>query len=81
MNHHPEIIDREHVLSVLEEKRLHGDVSQQWYQERSDTMRTLLQGENERQSRLTSQYTFLGPLRHYLALQIAERCPHASAIS
>jgi hypothetical protein len=74
MNHHPEIIDREHVLQVLDEKRLHGDVSETWYRERAEAMGTLLQGENERQSRLTSEYTFLEPLRHFVAVQIAERC-------
>jgi hypothetical protein len=79
MNHHPEIIDRQHVLEVLEEKRSHGDVSDRWYRERADTMLDLLQGENERQSRLTSEYTFLGPLRHHIAALIAERCPSLSS--
>jgi hypothetical protein len=75
MNHHPEIIDREHVLYVLDEKRLHGDVTENWYRERAEAMGSLLQGEkNERQSRLTSEYTFIKPLQHYVAMQIAERC-------
>ena len=30
MNHHPEIIDRRHVLAVLEEKRRHGEVTEEW---------------------------------------------------
>ena len=74
MNHHPEIIDREHVLEVLEEKRAHGEVTDGWYRERSDTMLELLQGENERQSRLTSEYTFLRPVRHHIAMAIRDRC-------
>jgi hypothetical protein len=37
-------------------------------------MSALLQGENEQQSRLTSEYTFLKPLQHCVAMQIAERC-------
>ena len=74
VNHHPEIIDREHVLDVLDEKRSHGEVSERWYRERADTMSDLLQGENERQSRLTSEYTFLGPLNHYVSALVAERC-------
>jgi hypothetical protein len=74
MNHHPEIIDREHVLEVLNEKRSHGEVSERWYRERADTMTDLLQGENERQSRLTSEFTFIGPLRHHIAQLIEERC-------
>ncbi|HEX9492320.1 MAG TPA: hypothetical protein VGA33_03580 [Thermoanaerobaculia bacterium] len=82
MNHHPEIIDRDHVLSVLEEKRAHGEVTELWHRERADTMTALLQGENERQSRVTSEYTFLGPLRHYISILIAERCgDHSYQIS
>ncbi|HEY6844021.1 MAG TPA: hypothetical protein VI391_07630 [Thermoanaerobaculia bacterium] len=74
MNHHPEIIDREHVLEVLNEKRAEGEVSERWYRERADTMTDLLQGENERQSRLTSEFTFIGPLRHHIAQLVEERC-------
>jgi len=74
VNHHPEIVDREHVLSVLDEKRLHGEVTETWFRERSDTMGSLLQGENDRQSRLTSEYTFLGPLRHHISTLIADHC-------
>ncbi len=74
MNYHPEIIDCQHILTVLEEKRAHGDVNDTWYHERADTMQDLLQGENERQSRITSEYTFLGPLRHSLARLVVERC-------
>lgn len=70
-NHHPEIIDREHILAVLEEKRFHGEVTEQWYRERADTMTNLLEGENERQSRLTSEFTLLGPLRHHIGRLVA----------
>lgn len=66
MNHHPEIIDREHIMQVLDEKREHGEVSEQWYTERTVTMRDLFRGESERQSRLTSRYTLLQPLRFHL---------------
>jgi hypothetical protein len=73
VNHHPEIIDRDHIMQVLEEKREHGEVSDQWYAERASTMRDLFQGEEERQSRLTSHYTLLEPVRHHLARAIRER--------
>lgn len=72
-NHHPEIIDREHIMQVLDEKRAHGDVTQKWYDERAITMRDLFQGEQERQSRLTSHYTFLAPLRHHIERVVRER--------
>ncbi len=73
VNHHPEIIDREHIMQVLEEKRAHGEVDDRWYHERAGTMAELLQGETERQSRLTSHFSLLGPLRHHLARLVRER--------
>jgi hypothetical protein len=73
VNHHPEIIDREHIMQVLDEKRAHGEVTDTWYHERAGTMRDLFRGENERQSRLTSHYTLLAPLRHHLGRIVRER--------
>jgi hypothetical protein len=64
-NHHPEIVDREHVLQVLDEKLAHREVNQQWYDERFQTMMDLF-GEKERLSRLTSEYTLMAPLRFHL---------------
>lgn len=73
VNHHPEIIDREHIVQVLDEKREHGEVSEDWYQERKTTIHGLFRGENERQSRLTSHYTLLEPLRFHLGRVIRDR--------
>ena len=73
VNHHPEIIDREHIMQVLDEKRARGEVSDAWYAERATTMRDLFHGESERQSRLTSRYTLLEPLRFHLERIIASR--------
>jgi hypothetical protein len=73
VNHHPEIVDREHIMTVLEEKRARGEVSELWYRERVVTMRDLF-GRFERGSRLTSEYTLLGPLRHHLKKLVADRC-------
>jgi hypothetical protein len=64
-NHHPEIVDRAHVLQVLDEKRAHGEVDDQWYTERVGTMQELF-GEKERLSRMTSHYTLVEPLRFHL---------------
>jgi len=80
-NHHPEIIDREHIMTVLERKRNHGEVSDIWYGERASTMLDLFTGERERESRLTSEYTLLAPLRHHLGKLIAERSEVGSEIS
>ncbi|HEX8254563.1 MAG TPA: hypothetical protein VF846_15575 [Thermoanaerobaculia bacterium] len=73
VNHHPEIVDRDHIMQVLDEKRAHGEVSDQWYEERVVTIRDLFRGEQERQSRLTSHYTLLEPVRHNLARAIRSR--------
>lgn len=72
-NHHPEIVDRAHVLTVLDQKRKYGQVDDRWYHERADTMKEMLNIETERQSRLTSEFSLLGPLRHHLARLVAER--------
>jgi hypothetical protein len=60
-------------MTVLEEKRAHGEVSEPWYRERVETMRDLFT-HLERESRLTSEYSLLGPIRHHLGALIAERC-------
>jgi hypothetical protein len=73
VNHHPEIIDRDHIMQVLDEKREHGEVSDQWYAERATTMRDLFRDERERQSRLTSRYTLTGPLRFHVERIVRER--------
>jgi hypothetical protein len=76
-NHHPEIMDREHVLQVLDEKRRHHEVDEAWYNERFATMNELF-GEKERQSRLTSRYTLVEPLRYHIARAVEERGERAS---
>src|SRR5262245_34383780 len=80
-NHHPEIIDREHIMTVLERKRNHREVSHEWYAERASTMLDLFTGERERESRLTSEYTLLAPLRYQLGKLIAERSEVGSDVS
>ncbi|MGZ7031074.1 MAG: hypothetical protein ACXVIJ_03805 [Thermoanaerobaculia bacterium] len=73
MNHHPEIIDRDHMRIVLEEKRTHQQVSDEWYRERRNMIENEMSGEHERQSRITSEYTLLAPLRAHLGKLIEER--------
>ena len=74
VNHHPEIIDREHILTVLEEKRAHAMVTEEWYRERAATMKDLFCGEAEFESQRTSHYTLIEPLRRQVARVVAERC-------
>ncbi len=73
VNHHPEIIDRAHLLAVLEKKHARGEVAEQWYRERVHTLEHEMTGETERQSRLTSHYTLLGPLQWHLERIVEER--------
>jgi hypothetical protein len=73
VNHHPEIIDRDHVMQVIEEKWRHGEVSRKWYEERLHTLENEMIGDNVRRSRLTSEYTLLGVLRHHLGALVAAR--------
>jgi hypothetical protein len=73
VNHHPEIIDREHLMNVLLEKRAHGEVSAEWYEERSHTLETEMRGDGATQSRLTSHFTLLAPIRYQLAKLIRAR--------
>ena len=73
VNHHPEIVDREHILNVLQEKRSHGEVDEAWLRERAHTLVSLFQNENEPQSRLTSRFTLLDPLRHHIGRIVRER--------
>jgi hypothetical protein len=72
VNHHPEIIDREHIMTVLEEKHGHGEVTDDWYRERVVTLRDLFV-QFEKESRWTSEYTLLGPLRMQLRRLVSER--------
>jgi hypothetical protein len=73
VNHHPEIVDREHVMTVLQEKRSHGEVSERWYEERSHTLENDMRGDAEQQSRLTSHFTLIAPMRYQLAKLIRAR--------
>ncbi|HET7711804.1 MAG TPA: hypothetical protein VFL80_07730 [Thermoanaerobaculia bacterium] len=74
VNHHPEIIDREHLLQVLNEKRERGEVSDAWYEERWRTLEKEMRGERETQSRLTSYDTLLAPIRFHIGRLLDERC-------
>lgn len=73
VNHHPEIVDRDHILGVLRQKYARGEVTQQWFEERAGTLVRDFVGESERMSRLTSEYTLLAPVRYHLARIIAAR--------
>lgn len=74
VNHHPEIVDRGRQRLILEQKREKGEVSEEWYRERSHALRTSYPDENsDRRLHVTSDYTLLAPLRYYVARQLRLR--------
>jgi hypothetical protein len=77
VNHHPEIVDREHVMTVLDEKYARGEVTRQWYEERANTLTSEMAGDGERASRLTSEYTLIGLLDESLRRLLDRRAPDA----
>ena len=67
MNHHPEIGERARQIDILEHKLRAGEVTQAWHDERTELMtRSYPQEDSDQLLRLTSEYTFLGPVRFHL---------------
>ncbi len=74
VNSHPEIVDRVHQHRILEEKLARGEVSRAWYEERLDALTRVHPFEDsDRRLRLTSEYTFLLPLRFQIERQVRLR--------
>jgi hypothetical protein len=74
VNSHPEIVDRVHQRRLLDEKLARGEVSRAWYEERLAVLAHVYPAEDgDRSLRLTSEYTFLGPLRFHLERQVRRR--------
>jgi len=67
VNHHPEIIDRANLMTMLEAKVKRGEISQEWYERRMRTLAAHFPDESNDTDLLeTSECTFLGPLRFHL---------------
>jgi hypothetical protein len=74
VNHHPEIIDRLHLMRVLNEKLARGEVSGIWYRERAAALgEQFTSPEAEKSVALTSEFTLLQPLEFHLRRLIEER--------
>jgi hypothetical protein len=74
VNHHPEIVDRFRQFMILNQKRDRGEVTNEWYQERLEALTRNYPDENSDQRlHVTSDYTFLGPLRFHLWRQVRLR--------
>jgi hypothetical protein len=74
VNHHPEIVDRFRQVMILNQKRDRGDVTEQWYRERLEILTRSVPDEDlDQRLRLTSDFTFLGPLRFHLLRALRRR--------
>jgi hypothetical protein len=72
VNHHPEVVDRKHVMSVLNEKLERGEVTQEWYDERARVFADEISGaERERELRRTSHFAFIAPLEFHVRRLVA----------
>lgn len=76
VNHHPEIIDRPHLLRVLNEKLDRGEVTREWYDERAGLFEDgTLAPNSEKDLRMSSLFTFIGPLEYQLQHIVRDRVP------
>jgi hypothetical protein len=74
VNHHPEIVDRFRQVMILTQKRDRGEVANEWYQERLEILtRTYPDEDIDQRLHVTSDYTFLGPLRFHVWRQVRLR--------
>lgn len=74
VNHHPEIVNSERQLTVLRKKRDRGEVTEEWYAERVQTLAQSVEtGIGDRLLHQTSSYTLLAPLRAQIYRAIARR--------
>ena len=74
VNHHPEIVNRERQLALLEKKRMRGGVDETWFAERLAALTQPVDHEtDDRFLHLTSSYTLMGPLRAALYREVRRR--------
>jgi hypothetical protein len=71
VNHHPEVVERDKQLALLEEKRRRGEVTAEWAAERREIL-TRRYPDEDSDSRLqrTSECTLLAPLRFFVYRQL-----------
>jgi hypothetical protein len=74
VNHHPEIVDRERQLVILQHKLERGEVSPQWVAERREALtRAYPDEDSDGLLQLTSNFTLIQPLRFHLWRQVRQR--------
>jgi hypothetical protein len=74
VNHHPEIVNRQRLITVLRRKLERGNVTREWYEERMRTLSEPIEDEHgDRLLHLTASYTLMAPLRFSLYRAVQER--------
>jgi hypothetical protein len=74
VNHHPEVVNRERQLLIVEQKLERGEVSAQWVAERREALtRSFPDEDSEQRLQRTSDYTLGKPLRFHLWRQVRQR--------
>jgi hypothetical protein len=66
VNHHPEIVNRPRQLTILRKRMERGEVTPQWFAERSAALTEDIDEHGDRSLHVTSSYTLLAPMRHYV---------------
>ena len=74
VNHHPEIVNRQRQLALLEKKRARGGFNEEWFAERWAALTQPVDDEpDDSVLHLTSSYTLMGPLRAALYREVRLR--------
>jgi hypothetical protein len=74
VNHHPEIVDRSRQLMILRQKLGRGEITEEFFIDRTRTLaETVPEDGTDQRLHLTSDFTFLGPLRFHLYRQVRLR--------
>ena len=74
VNHHPEIADRTRLLTMLRAKVDRGEIPRAWYDERVRNLEARFDDrESDAALQVTSEFTFIGPLRFHLVRALRRR--------
>ena len=81
VNHHPEIVNRQRQVALLEKKRARGGVNDTWFNERWAVLTGQVEDESDdRLLHLTSNYTLMGPIRAALHRDVRRRAEARSGV-
>jgi len=80
VNHHPEISDRDRLLTMLRAKLDRGEIDPAWYAQRVELLEAHFDDrEHDAALRVTSEFTFKGPLRFHLVRAVRRRAESLGA--